>query len=127
MMETLKPGEYIGADGATYLFRDRGHNGVKLETTCPATSYPAFVPVADLRAAAAALIALADETETEMAEWGEEPHRYRLVTRPGTTHEVLYTTIGTRGSWVEVGPDYPGCDIIAAYRAGRKRGKDAER
>jgi hypothetical protein len=126
-MSDLKPGEYIVSDGHKRRFFAEGHYlALDDDNGGRTVSHGSFL-VSDIRAAATALIALADELETEYVLLNEQTPDHsglRIVSRGGVEMWVEEQTARS-DSWVR--PDTPrgaymSDAILAAYRAGQGRG-----
>jgi hypothetical protein len=116
----MKAGEYVGADGGTYEWRVadvRDGTGAVAHLRGASVYHQGCVRIRDLRAAAAALVALADELETEVFALDEQT---RLRVRDNDV--LLERALGTAPVWA---PSNTGeADrILAAFRAGRWREK----
>lgn len=117
MSGTLKPGEYVGADGQVRMFEIRCNVAYHFRYDPRLCSEG--IEVANLRAAAAALVALADELETEVVELGEN---YRIVTRDGESWLERFGDASQAWRKSEPGATETDDTILAAYRAGQDRG-----
>jgi len=115
-MSDLKPGEYIGKNGVIYRWElSNGHYRHMPAHDCE----PHMLRPENLRAAGEALTALADEMETERV---EVTSTFRIVVRAGDkpyveTKGMMAASLWTRDN--SLGADA----ILAAYRAGRERGR----
>jgi hypothetical protein len=111
-----KPGEYMGADGDTRHWEQGQMGAWRLIRK----GSSAGIFTADLRAAAASLIALADDLETEYVSLGEDWGRYRLVIR-GDDVGLEERKCAGSNEWLTI--PVPGI-CIPAFRAGLKRGRE---
>jgi hypothetical protein len=109
----MKAGEYVGADGRLMEWR----RDVNSEWRVWEGSGPRAIRTVDIRPATAALVALADELETEVFALDEQT---RLRVRDNDV--LLERALGTAPVWA---PSNTGeADrILAAFRAGRWREK----
>lgn len=133
MSDKLKPGEYVGANGRRYQWsldsasREFVWHGGE---SGPISAY-AHISTPDLRAAAEALVALADELETEYVELVHESSDRQGVRLGLRGSEVWVECKGreTGGVWVrrrDALSGYVETSIVAAYRAGLARGEGEE-
>lgn len=117
MSKTLKPGEYIGADGEWRRFYCAGSTiAVDPSGSWGASGAVHLFVKEDLRAAAAALIALADETETEYVELAD---RVRLKVQRDTGEALAVEYNSHIRGWE---PSITEHIYLAVYRAGQERG-----
>jgi hypothetical protein len=120
-----RAGEYVGEDGGKCAFQKLGDTGLLVHVDAR-TLRGLAIATRDARAAGEALIALADEIETEYVEWSG---RYRdggayvgrIVLVRGVPAQVERRTHNSL--WREVEKE-AASDILAAYRAGLERGRE---
>ena len=117
-MSNLKPGEYETATGKRAWWKRDDLDGEDRYTHVNEDhASQAYIRKADLRAAAQALIALADELETEYVMWLVDDESVRIVLRNG--EPVDAQVMMPDGQWVR-----HTCqgDMEAAFKAGQERG-----
>jgi hypothetical protein len=115
MTDTLKPGSYIGSDGEQRTFEI---SGSAIAAPCYGGHHWICATI-DARAAGEALIALADELETEYVELSED---FRIAIRNGASW-IEY--LGASDKWrkSEPGETVMFDRVLAAFRAGLERGR----
>ena len=117
-MADREPGEYEGANGCLWRWEPAilSPGTYKLVVD----GFTASLRCEDLRAAGQALIALADELETEYVELGEWA---RLVLRQGSPVAMQVRSAREHeDEWFDNPDDNINAEYLAAFKAGQERG-----
>ena len=116
-MSNLKPGEYETATGKRAWWKRDDLDGEDRYTHVNEDhASQAYIRKADLRAAAQALIALADELETEWVKWECEGTKFRMRVVAGEASRAEWRDV--TGYWLPANPA-----LVAAFEAGQEWGR----